>query len=797
MSDKAGNLAAASVGGIRIDRTAPSTSASVPEPLASGWYAGTVLVTLEVAADLSGLEQTFYSVDGGAPQTYSGPFSHGEKGSHTITFWSADKAGNLEDKAAGGNSLTLKIDGVPPRINGSRTPAANSFGWNNDNVAVSFECDDAESGIAGCTDPVTLSSEGADLSVDGSAVDNAGNTASAKVDGINIDLTKPSLTALLPDANAAGWYKGDVSVQWLTGDGLSGIDPATQPANSVVTGEGLSLAAGPVSVSDKAGNSTSASVSGIKIDRTPPQISGGPATQPNASGWYGGDVIVAFTCADNLSGVAACPSDKLISGNGAGQSVTSDSAADLAGNVKAGTTVGGINIDGLPPSTTADNQCTKTNGYCTGTTATVVLTAADQNGLSGVKEIRYSVNGGSQQVAAGTSKSVSVPLDGSGEATVSFYAVDKAGNAEPTNGVALKYDNIAPTVTHTLTPAPNADEWNRSDVTVHFSAKDDDSGSGVDPGSITPDVVVTDEPGKDVLGQALDVAGNKGTDVAKVKLDKTAPAISGAVVSGQLGGNGWYVGPVKVHFTCSDTLSGLAVCPDDVTLTTNGASQSVSGNAYDKAGNKASASVAGISIDQEKPSITSVTPQAGGLYTLGAVPAPSCSAGDDFSGLASCAVVVSGGTAIGAGTFTYTATATDKAGNVSTKTGSYKVAYRFDGFLQPINDTAHQVGTSTSIFKAGSTVPVKFQLKRADGSVVQASSPPLWLNPTKGSLTTAAVDESAYGDAATTGGTYRWDSSAQQYIYNWGTAKAQAGAYWRIGVQLDDGQTYYVNIGLR
>ena len=75
------------------------------------------------------------------------------------------------------------------------------------------------------------------------------------------------------------------------------------------------------------------------------------------------------------------------------------------------------------------------------------------------------------------------------------------------------------------------------------------------------------------------------------------------------------------------------------------------------------------------------------------------------------------------GSYTYTATAIDKAGNTSTVTGTYKVIYRFDGFLQPINDTAHEVGTSTSVFKAGSTVPVKLQLKKADGS--RCSPPPL------------------------------------------------------------------------
>src|SRR5258707_9225594 len=114
---------------------------------------------------------------------------------------------------------------------------------------------------------------------------------------------------------------------------LPGIERATAPADSTIGGEGDSLGAGPVTVSDKAGNTSDpASVSGIKIDRTAPVITGAPTTQPNSDGWYGGDVVVGFACTDNLAGMASCPSDKLVSGNGAGQSVTSDPATDNAGN---------------------------------------------------------------------------------------------------------------------------------------------------------------------------------------------------------------------------------------------------------------------------------------------------------------------------------------------------------------------------------------------------------------------------------------------------------------------------------
>jgi hypothetical protein len=488
----------------------------------------------------------------------------------------------------------------------------------------------------------------------------------------------------------------------------------------------------------------------------------------------------------------------VLDSNGADQSVTSAEATDVAGNSAAGKTVGGINIDGLAPQTTADNQCVKANGWCTGSTATVVLTATDQAELSGVKEIRYRVNDGAEQVADGATKTVAVPLDGSGEATVRFQAVDKAGNLEPLNGVSLKYDNIAPMVTHTVAPSPNADQWNASDVTVHFDAKDNDGGSGVDASKTTPDVSVTAETAaRSVQGEAFDIAGNRGADSVTVKLDKTAPSIHGAVVSGQVGAGGWYTGPVTVHFTCADGLSGVAVCPDDVTLTADGAGQSVKGKAVDVAGNEASATVSGIDIDHERPVLTLKGIADGGVYTLGSVPAASCSATDDVSGLASCDVSVSGGRPNGVGTRTYTATAKDRAGNTTTQTGSYRVIYRFDGFLQPINDTAHQVGTSTSIFKAGSTVPVKFQLKRADGTVVEANDLPIFETPVKGSPTTAAVDETVYSAAADSTSSYRFDASAQQYIYNWSSSAATKNYYYRIGVRLDDGQTYFVNLGLR
>ncbi|OGC80734.1 hypothetical protein A2943_02505 [Candidatus Adlerbacteria bacterium RIFCSPLOWO2_01_FULL_51_16] len=134
---------------------------------------------------------------------------------------------------------------------------------------------------------------------------------------------------------------------------------------------------------------------------------------------------------------------------------------------------------------------------------------------------------------------------------------------------------------------------------------------------------------------------------------------------------------------------------------------------------------------------------------------------------------------------------------LSTANRALNILYRWDGFLQPINDTAHKITANTSVFKGGSTAPIKLQLKRADGTVIQAASAPQWLEPQKGAAMNASVDETVYSDPATTGSSFTWDSTTQQYIYNWSTKGVKAGYWYKIFVKLDDGTTQWTYIGLR
>ena len=91
------------------------------------------------------------------------------------------------------------IDMSPPSIVAEVSPPLTSS-WMTTPVTVTFRCDD-NSGTVTCPPPVIVSSDGADQLIRGTAVDPAGNQATASVT-VSIDLTPPSVTLLnAPDGS--------------------------------------------------------------------------------------------------------------------------------------------------------------------------------------------------------------------------------------------------------------------------------------------------------------------------------------------------------------------------------------------------------------------------------------------------------------------------------------------------------------------------------------------------------------------------------------------------------------------
>lgn len=187
--------------------------------------------------------------------------------------------------------------------------------------------------------------DGADQSATGTATDRAGNMATTAVTGINVDLTAPTIAAsATPTPNAAGWNKSDVTVTFTCADALSGIASCTAPATLGAEGIGLSATGQAV---DKADNVASTTLSGIKLDKTPPVVSV-TGVSDGATYILGSVPAAGCSTSDALSGVATDATVSVTGGtsNNVGTfTATCSGATDVAGNASSSTVTYYVHYD--------------------------------------------------------------------------------------------------------------------------------------------------------------------------------------------------------------------------------------------------------------------------------------------------------------------------------------------------------------------------------------------------------------------------------------------------------------------
>ena len=424
-----GTTTAQSAPAVKIDRNPPTTAISGPS---NDWINESVEVTLAATDPLSGVATTSFSVDG-EPAQEGTSFTLSDDGDHTVTYFSTDNAGNAE----AAHTVHVRIDQEKPAIHHEFDPTAYVDGaWTNGPVTVTFICEDQTelSDIESCTDPVTESTEGS-YTIDGAAVDVAGNTRSDMAT-VNIDTTAPSVTAEMTGSpNAAGWYREDVTVGWSAKDtGGSGVDP-TQTSAPTVLHQGRSQTV-TGHASDFAGNTGEGVTDNLDIDTTGPELTG----TADIDGWQQSAVTVTWTCSDDLSGVADEPGTSTVTGEGANLSGTA-SCTDVAGNTTT-QIVEGIKIDHTAPTTTA--RTTPAGPGWQRVAVEVTLEANDN--LSGAT-ISYSIDNGD---AVAYDEPFSAP---EGSHVLTFWSTDGAGNQETVHTLTLQVDTVAPVVTFTPTPA--------------------------------------------------------------------------------------------------------------------------------------------------------------------------------------------------------------------------------------------------------------------------------------------------------------------------------------------------------
>ena len=571
---------------VRIDGTAPATSDGSDPALAadgdSGWRTTGQTVTLAAAdAGGSGLAVTYYTLDG-EQHDYDGPFAVAGDGSHEITWWSADAAGNTEAAHTG----YVNVWGTAPATSASSAvSSAADEGWRtSDPQPVGLTATGGHGAVTvhyvldGVAQADAAGEASFDVAGDGSheleywATDELGNEETHHAGHVNIDTTAPQTTD--DYAGGGAWQTGPVSFSLAPTDATSGVDGTTWAVDGgaphsgtdvTVTGDGEHTVT--YFSTDVAGNAEDARSVTVRID------TGAPETGDDApAGWRKADTTVKLTPADTLSGMTgglaattweldggatqtgtsvlvAAPSDH--SGDGA-RAITYRST-DAAGNREADRTAT-VLVDTLAP-TTRDDLASGPPAHTD--PVTVTLSASDDHGsldVSGVAATHYRVDDGPWHTGT------AVEVTGDGEHHVSYYSTDNAGNDEAVRTSSTLTIATTPpgassddapagwvdhAVTVTLTPGARAlrTTWeldggaSQTGTSVAVAAPADHSGDGAH--------LVTYRSW--AFG---DVA--EPTRTAMVRIDTTAP---------QTGDNapaGWHSGAVTLTLSPADAASGVA-----------------------------------------------------------------------------------------------------------------------------------------------------------------------------------------------------------------------------------------------
>ncbi|MBW3661633.1 MAG: PxKF domain-containing protein [Actinobacteria bacterium] len=302
----------------------------------------------------------------------------------------------------------------------------------------------------------------------------------------------------------------------------------------------------------------------------------------------------------------------------------------------------------------------------------------------------------------------------------------------------------------------------------------------------------------EVLGQAVNARGdvsfwrNKG-DLVPL----TEPGELAFNLAGTPGANGWFISAVTVELPPLDgAVYERRDAGSDTWVPIEGTSFVVDGDGVHvldiRSSEGALADDVTIPIDATGPSVSIESPADGATYAHDAriEVAFTCSSFGP-SGEGSC----TGDHPIGAvldlppGTHTFTVTATDGAGNVTTTSATFTVLpppYEFDGFYSPI---VNDVWNDTT---AGSAEPMKWRvylegvLQEDTGIVVRTD----WQQVT---CTTAVADASSLGSPQPAASKNNQDVyiTGRRMQFDAIVPSVDAGTCWRFELGLDDGSTRY------
>ena|SRR2546427_2667502 len=171
----------------------------------------------------------------------------------------------------------------------------------------------------------------------------------------------------------------------------------------------------------------------------------------------------------------------------------------------------------------------------------------------------------------------------------------------------------------------------------------------------------------------------------------------------------------------------------------------------------------------------------------------------DNCGIHSIAQTPLPGTKVGIGSTIITITATDTSGNSTACHPTFKVQYQPAGvscngnpghtILQPVN------ADGTSVFKQGSTVPLKFMVFDANCDSIGTPGVVSGFTLVSATMGASALDEAIVSTTPDTA--FRWDPTGQQWIFNLSTKNLTKNYTYVYRITLNDASTIQFSFGLK
>lgn len=494
--------------------------------------------------------------------------------------------------------------------------------------------------------------------------------------------------------------------------------------------------------------------SDVTVEATGPGGAEATYDAPTATDTY--DTTLAPTCAP--------PSGSLFP---LGANVVSCSVSDQSGNTSTGQLTVTVQ-DTTAPTLSLPGTITEEMTSPQGAVVSYTATASD--------------------LVSGSTAVTCLPASGStfgyGDTTVSCSSTDGAGNTANGTFTVTVQDTTPPAIEDRADITEEATGPNGAAVTYTKPGATDvasetvtvdcipESGSVFALGTTAVNCTATDAHGL-TSSSSFDVAVVDTTPPAltlPADITEEATGPTGAVVSWTASASDLVDGSTTV--TCNRT-SGSTFALGTVTVTCS--STDVAGNIAQGTFGVTVQDTTAPALDLPDDVVTTATSAAGATVTY------TASATDLVDPTVPVSCTPPSGSTFAPGTTTVTCSATDDSGNTATGTFTVTVSFAFNGFFAPVDN-----GIINSI-KGGQSVPVKWAIPNgAGGWIGNLTVVSSVRHTTVKCSPTDPTDEVEVVNTSPT--SLRYDTTANQYIYNWQSPKG-AGVCYAVTVSLTDGSS--------